>query len=83
MMEFVYPAGVYCELSRKVVENKVVPPMEYKSTKHNYPELIKALRAAKTKGEGIAAMRRYIVWNDAPEDVNKKLDDWTPPKVYK
>jgi len=84
MMEFVYPTGAVCDVSRPLVTVKEHHAMPKPSTKQNINELYRALRAAKTKAEAGAAMRRFIVWNDIPDDIWEKLEDMFPTvKVYK
>jgi len=84
MMEFVYPSGAVCDVSRPLVTVKEHHAMPKTSTKQNINELYRALRAAKTKAEAGACMRRFIVWNDIPDDIWEKLEDMFPTvKVYK
>jgi len=81
----IYAEGAVCDVSRPLVSHQEVPVMpKPMSTKQNMNELYRALRAAKTKAEAGAAMRRFIVWNDIPEDIWDKLDEMFPTvKVYK
>ena len=77
----IYAEGAVCDVSRPLVSHQVAPVMPNpKSYKQDINELYRALRAAKNKAEAGAAMRRFIVWNDIPEDIWDKIEDMFPLK---
>lgn len=79
-MNDIYPPGTQCEVTRHIIPNEEPILPTYTSTKANIPLLYKALKAAKNKAEAGAAMRKFIVWNEVPEDVWEKLEEWFPIK---
>ena len=77
MIEYVYPEGTACEVTHPPIRVSISMPKSYKN---NLPELYKALLEAKTKAEAGAAMRKFIVWNDVPDEVWEKMESWFPIK---
>jgi len=79
MIEYAYPEGTSCEVSRPSVTTQESEPMKL-GTQNNLPSLYEALKSAKNKAEAGAAMRRFISWNDIPPEVWDKLEEWFPLK---
>jgi hypothetical protein len=73
-----FPEGTFCEVHYPAIQSIQEVPLKDTSTKANLPALYKALRAAKNKAEAGAAMRKFIVWNEIPEDIWNKLEEWFP-----
>ena len=71
--------ALFCEVNKIILPVQDVP-MSKQSTKNNLPELYNALRSAKNKAEAIAAFRNFVVFNDIPEDIWEKLEEWKPKK---